>query len=267
MSLIPHDLASLWADMAGFSAGEADAALVHLLRFLADRVQGRGAYWLAAIRMAHAPVDDVLGGWRPAAIRHLDSSPEHDRFFKTSQAEIERGVPDASTIAHARQAGHFRAVLLRDLMPPEWFSSPYYRQVYEARGVIDTVWTICPVSADAEAYYAWHRTQGQAPFTNGDRDWLAAALLGIPAFHRTIMLSYGLRVAERPLTPTERRVLRFLLTDRTEKQIAAALGLGVRTTHHHVTAIFQKFGVRGRAGLVALWLGPAATTGRDTPAD
>jgi FixJ family two-component response regulator len=56
----------------------------------------------------------------------------------------------------------------------------------------------------------------------------------------------------------ERRVARLLLTDQKEKQIAHALGLGFDTTHNHVSEIYRKFGVRSRAGLMALWLGGRA---------
>lgn len=60
--------------------------------------------------------------------------------------------------------------------------------------------------------------------------------------------------AQPPLSPQERRVLELLLTDATEKQIAARLGIAESTTHSYVTAVFRKFGVRGRAGLMSLWL-------------
>nr|WP_285230655.1 helix-turn-helix transcriptional regulator [Stenotrophomonas sp. ISL-67] len=56
------------------------------------------------------------------------------------------------------------------------------------------------------------------------------------------------------LAPHEKRVLQLLLTEATEKQIAEKLGLAVSTTHSYVTLIFRKFGVRSRAGLMALWL-------------
>jgi PAS domain S-box-containing protein len=56
------------------------------------------------------------------------------------------------------------------------------------------------------------------------------------------------------LAPYERKVLELLLTEATEKQIAERLGLAVSTTHSYVTGIFRKYGVRGRAGLMSLWL-------------
>ncbi|OLL31168.1 LuxR family transcriptional regulator [Burkholderia sp. SRS-W-2-2016] len=56
------------------------------------------------------------------------------------------------------------------------------------------------------------------------------------------------------LAPYERKVLDLLLTEATEKQIAEQLGLAVSTTHSYITGIFRKYGVRGRAGLMSLWL-------------
>jgi PAS domain S-box-containing protein len=64
------------------------------------------------------------------------------------------------------------------------------------------------------------------------------------------------------LAPHEQKVLELLLSDATEKQIAEKLGLAVSTTHSYITGIFRKFGVRGRAGLMSLWLQPL----RDEPA-
>jgi PAS domain S-box-containing protein len=56
------------------------------------------------------------------------------------------------------------------------------------------------------------------------------------------------------LAPYERKVLELLLTEATEKQIAEKLGLAASTTHSYITGIFRKYGVRGRAGLMSLWL-------------
>ncbi|HET8730024.1 MAG TPA: PAS domain S-box protein [Moraxellaceae bacterium] len=60
--------------------------------------------------------------------------------------------------------------------------------------------------------------------------------------------------APTPLSPQERRVLDLLLTDAREKEIAARLGLAESTIHSYVASIFRKFGVRGRKGLMSLWL-------------
>ncbi|MGY2487991.1 helix-turn-helix transcriptional regulator [Cupriavidus sp. CP313] len=76
----------------------------------------------------------------------------------------------------------------------------------------------------------------------------------VTALKKESILDLGLALSSVPLAPHEQKVLRLLLTDASEKQIAQRLGLAVSTTHSYVTGIFRKFGVRGRAGLMSLWL-------------
>ncbi len=52
------------------------------------------------------------------------------------------------------------------------------------------------------------------------------------------------------LTPTERRVLKLIAEGRTSRQIAATLGIGVRTVEHHRHNITTKLELRGSHSLV-----------------
>jgi DNA-binding CsgD family transcriptional regulator len=121
---------------------------------------------------------------------------------------------------------------------------------------------VFPVNKDAESYFGIFRALDCPPFTVEERDKLAYALRGIKWFHRQIMLSHGVLVAEAPLTPTERRVLHLLLTGLSEKLIAAEMDRSYHTVHQCITAIFRKFGVNNRAGLMSLWLGQENYLGR-----
>ena len=69
------------------------------------------------------------------------------------------------------------------------------------------------------------------------------------------VLNAGLLIADTPLSPTTRRIVHKLLTGMTEKEIAAAMHQTVPTTHKYVTTIYERFGVKSRAHLMALWLG------------
>jgi DNA-binding CsgD family transcriptional regulator len=73
------------------------------------------------------------------------------------------------------------------------------------------------------------------------------------------MLHHGLLIARAPLTPMERRLVSLLLTERVEKEIAHELVITLATTHTYITGLFRKFGVSGRSGLTALWLGKSPT--------
>jgi len=54
------------------------------------------------------------------------------------------------------------------------------------------------------------------------------------------------------LSPREREIARLLATGRTDREIAAQLGLSPRTIHHHLARVRAKAGLNRRAEL-ALW--------------
>lgn len=245
---------ALYDELADFQASEGDAALAHLLHVTADLVSAQNAYWLGVVRMADDP-DDGLCGWRPRAIQYLHPSASDEAFSRQNIRDFSQGLFDESARSHARQAGCFRATVIRDLVSPAWFENSMFKRGYEARGIIDTLFVVFPVNDSAECYYGFLRTTRAGLFTPEDVAAAAYALRGLKWFHRQVMLSHGLDVAGAPLAPMEREVLKCLLTDLPEKQIAAQLQQTVTTTHKYVTSIFRKFGVSGRSGLTALWLG------------
>ena len=58
---------------------------------------------------------------------------------------------------------------------------------------------------------------------------------------------------QRPLqlSPQQLKTLELLLSGRSEKEVAAALGLSTHTVHVYVTGLHKRFGVRSRAELMA----------------
>jgi len=53
-----------------------------------------------------------------------------------------------------------------------------------------------------------------------------------------------------PLTPREREVLQWVAAGKTDRDIAAIVGLGVRTVHKHLQHIYAKLGVETRTAAV-----------------
>jgi DNA-binding CsgD family transcriptional regulator len=162
---------------------------------------------------------------------------------------------DLCMVNQARAAGRFRATRLRDLVPPAWLESDFYREEYLASDIFDLVSVVSPVSAFSESYFMFSRSPGQPPFTEIERDRIAYALRGLGWFHRSMALYFGVLAARAPLTGTERRVLQLVLEGAADKEVASSLGLGTHTVREHVANLYAKFGVSSRAQLLALWLG------------
>ena len=66
--------------------------------------------------------------------------------------------------------------------------------------------------------------------------------------------SHAQRMQAQGLPPRLKSVLELLLTDLSEKQVAAQLGLTRATTHGYVKDVFRAVGVHSRSELMALWV-------------
>jgi len=235
---------ALWDDLSDFDVSQSETAAAHLMRTLIELVGMRTAAWAGALRVGGP--DDPLFGWRVAPVRTTDLN---DTRINVLDAWDGREI-DPCFLLPMRNEGTFRIYSLRRDLPANWFEAPFYRQHYGSAGIHDAVFVGFPLNQDCESHFGFYSA---LPVTDDSIELLAYALRGIKWFHRQLMLSHGLLLASAPLTPTEHKVLQLLLTEATEKAIAHQLGLAESTTHQHVVAIFRKFGVRSRAGLMSLW--------------
>lgn len=249
----------LWDDLADFDAAQVDLALNYLMQGLCALVDAQNADWIGAVRLTDAR-DDPSAGGHPPVVRFLHPSEKLAAAVKEQSRRLDQRLINEVAAAMIRGAGQFRAARLCDVVPQAWFESGFYETYYRECGREDAMYVAFPVNADVESYFGLFRACGRPRFTSQERDTLAYALRGIKWFHRQLLLSHGLLVANSVLTPVERLVLQGLLSGQAEKQIAADLGQSYHTTHEYVTGIFRKFGVNTRPALMALWLGLGEVT-------
>jgi len=246
-----------WDDLAAFEVARTDDAVKHTVATLSELIEAERGFWLGSVRLGDRVAGDPLSGWRPGAISEtypLDPN-ELNRFREQCQ-RIEKGQIDPSLVENVRNAGHFRVNIKHELVSPEWFESEFYRRFFANDGVQDMIYVVTPLGTDVESWFGFQRIGHTDPhFGEREREVLATAMRPLRWFNERIALQYGLRVASKPLTPAERRILNALLSDRTEQAVADDLGLTPATVHTYCSRIARKFNVRGRAGLMALWLG------------
>ena len=248
---------ALWDALADRAATDPDGALNFLLSALCELADAQNANWFGAVHLPDIAPGDPVNGWRPRFIHYLHPLPLVVDRANALLRKIEAGKVDISSVRNVALAGTFRCNRLVDLVPPEWFSSEFYRVYYRALGHHDIIWSGIPVSAGVEAYIGLFRDLNHPPFSVADRVAVGDALRGLKWFFRQLLLSRGLLAASAPLSTAERKVLQALLGGLTEKEIAVALNQSPNTTHTHVTSIYRKFCVKNRAMLTALWLGKA----------
>ncbi|CDX21298.1 Transcriptional regulator, LuxR family [Mesorhizobium sp. ORS 3324] len=249
-----EDVYRLWDALSAFHVNQSHQAAAYLMDQLAARVGAWNATWAGAIRIGDTARNDPLQGWRVGAVQALHPIEPHpdEGHFKEILRVWERREIDPSFLLPMRDVGSFRTYSFRRELPQEWFESEFYRRHYGLVGTHDAVFVAFPLNADCESHFGFY---SRKTFADEEITLLAQALRGIKWFHRLLMLGHGLLTASAPLTSMERKVLHLLLTKATERDIAQQMKIAASTAHQHVTSIFRKFGVRGRAELMSLWLG------------
>jgi len=244
----------LWDSLADFPDAETDLALSHLMEGIARIIDAENAYWLGYLRLPAETVDP-LKGLRPGASRYLYPAPIHDESARAQTGKWNRKQVNEGYVRAARDVGEFRSFRLREEMRPDYFEEEFYQTFHASRGIHDQCVIFFPVNENYESMFNFLRVGVAKNFTAEEEATAAYALRGIKWFHQKLALSYGLLIAEQPLTDIQREVTKLLLTERSEKQIAEELGKTTSMTHKHITEIFRRFGVNSRAGLMAVWLG------------
>jgi DNA-binding CsgD family transcriptional regulator len=134
----------------------------------------------------------------------------------------------------------------------EWQSSFEHNELHRALGFGDLMFSM--------------RWEGSVPFAiTVVRSWGEAGFGArqrrlVHLFHHELWRYVGTALARRPgepfagLSPRLREVLSCLLEGDGEKQAALRLGLSRHTVHDYVTALYRRFGVAGRAELMAWFM-------------
>jgi DNA-binding CsgD family transcriptional regulator len=273
---ISEKIYTLWDELADHGPQETDQALRHCMNEICQLIGADDAGWYGMVRLGPecrllngkriatkydftpAPPSsrDPMGGWRIGVIVRLQeiSAAAERRRYKTWQA-IEDKLGDTSR-AIASMAGQFRAhTLLGGLVDmAEFQTTEHYDQLYRKRNISDRLWVLFPVTDDSESCFVFDKLGKGKSFDSNEVRTVMQCMRGIKWFHRNALLSHGLGVSNLSLTPKERDVLSQLLTGDSEKEIARKFGITPGSAHQYCVSIYQKYGVRGRLELMALWL-------------
>ncbi len=255
---------ALWDKLSQFPADESDEALAYLALNLKKLLKADNVKWLAAVRILRGAKarEDMLLGWRLRA--SYDLVPDPPAYQKMIAWWFGRSMeisPDfqigLATHAMIAGAGKFRTHRLRDGWIPfgKFRRTEHYRLHYTELGISDRMWVSFPLNVDTESIFLIDRSRNSRRFTKREAALASTVLRGLRSFHLRLVLHRGLQIGGTALSPMARRVVGKLLTGLSEKEIAVALNQSASTTHKHITTIYKRFGVNGRAALMALWLG------------
>ncbi len=248
----------LWDELSDFGLGATNDALTHCMRTICTWIGAQNAFWIGAVRMAHenGMSRDPVFGWRIGAIEVLDAERTSRERMSIGTKVLHTDDPGDTTRSVVSGAGQFRVYSLgTGLVDLDAFKkTAHYDHFYRQPGIRDRIWAVFPINDDVESYFLFDRYGEDSHFSACDLRLTAETLRGIKWFHRQLLLNRGLGISNAPLTPADRRVIPELLSGADEKTIAVRLNLAKATVHQYVTTVYRKFGVRGRAEFMSLWL-------------
>lgn len=252
-----REIHRLWDRLSDTHVSQLDEASRHLMTTICEWIGADNAFWVGGLRVTGGATArrDPQRGWRARSVQNLNMSEETKRLIAHAMREQDTKEPPMTTCAVVREAGRFRTYRLRNLVDLAAFRrTAHYATHFAPFKIVDRIWAAFPVNEHVESYYCFDRFRPRRPFTARDEALVGFTLRAIKYFHRELLFSHGLHIAHEPLLPSERRILTALMTERSEKEIAADLGIAYATVHSSVTNILRKFGVNSRVALMTLWL-------------
>ncbi|MDP0490339.1 MAG: helix-turn-helix transcriptional regulator [Verrucomicrobiota bacterium JB023] len=259
-SATSEQLHHLWSTASDFSPVESTEVLREFTSGVCDLLQACNCSWLCAVR-GQAPADahsmTLFDGWWFHDLINFDpkqSSQENTAIFLA----LTRQYGHAPTSLNAvKQAGKTRVHLRRDVhSDEEWTDFWLYREFLAPLCEVgDRMLAVFSLAPDRDSYLIIDRPVGAPYFDEADRRLAYLATAGARPLHHRLFFERGLLPpATKQLSPRERQIFSYLLTDLSEKEIAEKVSLSVHTVHQYTSSIYRTFRVRGRIGLLASYL-------------
>lgn len=244
----------LWDSLAEIPMSPPEKPIKILFQRLTSLLGSQRGMLIMAVKLADAPINDPLAGWRPRTYTSVERIGNNPKYVTVESNTIKQVDYDESTRNHALNAGRFRATLLSDHVSPQYFDSEFYYKHYLRRGINDRMFVVLPINDYIESYFIFDRIEDNVRFTCHELNLAVYALRSLSWLVRTVSRCFGHIRANEILTPKEREILGYLLAGNSDKRIARLVDQAPNTTHQHIATLFRKFGVTSRTQLMSLWM-------------
>lgn len=251
-------IAHLWRELGEISNRDVEKMRKRACKELMELFDASHVFMVVQRRIA--PSSMPLGGFRPVLSRHLGPGLDERRQITDEWIRTEPALDQDPVLTRLHQGvGELRTVRHRaDLSAEEWESAPV-RRLLDRLGIEDRVNGVIPLGADVEVSFCLDRPRGAPIFDDEDNLLFLKVLEGLRPLAANFVRSYGLMPGQRSLDSLEQRVLRFLLRDVAEPELAEMLGLPEERLRSIADEVYRKLGVDDRIGLMNMWLSGASS--------
>src|SRR6266545_3427652 len=192
--------------------------------------------------------------WKPEMPFRVLLADDHQIVRQGFRALLEReGLPVVAEATNGREAVELAQALNPDVAVLD-LSMPVLNGLEAAREILQA----CPRTRVVLLTMHTEEHQIAAALRIGIRGYLVKTqaaedlVQAIPGVSRVVVEAYlaGSDRPEDPLTPRERQVLQLVAEGKTSKEVAALMGLTVKTAESYRTRIMEKLDIHDTAGLV-----------------
>lgn len=192
---------------------------------------------------------EALRNWKPCLlVDALGNRVEQERLRRAWENSVTQHGPDTVTLGVLSGTGSLRQC------PCDTSGDPFHwlhcGENQPCADVAEHMAVAQGLDSLSESVICVERS-GSSRFAADHSETLLLLMEATSDLHRRAMNGCGVFQEQQSLSPRERDILRELLTTASEKQIAARLGLTVRTTHQYVTSVYRKMKAHSRAELMA----------------
>jgi DNA-binding NarL/FixJ family response regulator len=246
--------------------GDAETRVTFLLRTLQELTHrnARCALWLLD-ELDREPAPHV----RSRTIVFADTDPASIGTIHAAQDALDSA---ATVTRHLLRATlktlrtPITAILSR-AADPRWFQDVMVKRYLSLTSSADCIVSMWASSRDRAIFLVFHRSDGDAPFTDAEATMVSLMLRAIAPIADREFARRAESDAHDGLSPREREILLMLLAGDSEKQIAAALSRSVNTVHTFVKQIYRRFQVSSRGELMAKFVDQAVLESLRIPTD
>lgn len=198
-------------------------------------------------------VAGAAGGWLDDTMIRLYERYAHEAHL--------RDLMLSRILVRPRPVGvHTRSAQVADRT---WYRSPHFNEMRIPLGIDDSIYAFWAFPGTRFlAGVGFNRELGGRKFTL--RETRLAGLMheALVPFYRYLQRSFSAHLNPR-LTPRGRDVYQGLIRGRSEKEIAALLGISPNTVHEYVQRVYAAFDVSSRAELMARVMQDGGTCGAE----
>ncbi len=248
-----RDIAILWQEVWEASSVELEQGWQRATEGLVSLVDGSGL--AGVVQRKFTPPSELEGGFDPVYFSTTGVDMDHRLHVIAGWMADDPGAQnDAELLDGEDDALDCRVMRYNSGEDPKSWDRSAKRRLLDMLDAEDSMTIIVPLGLEVECFLCIDRLRGDGSFDESEGQAALAAIEGLRPLVARYVRSHGLMPGQRRLDVFERSLVKLLLGERSEPEIAELLDISLGRLESDAAQIYTKLGVANRIGLVHMWV-------------